>query len=584
MKFPQETLNNFQGKIKFFALANIRHFLNSAFSTIQSWVKRIPIRNWTKRISTKTWFKRISIKTWSKRISTKSWFKRVSTINWFKGISIKNNAIDFKKRSIDSVKRIGKKGFKGHLLTLQKKTIEAWYNINSIGATEGMDDLEMRRLRIFNQLNFLGIITGVTVPISGIFVDTSLPGMTWFVACAPAMISVLVLVLNFLRRYEQAIIVYFIFYPVVTSLVYLGGLNLGIELFFILYGILSVFFIQNLSHMLFSIGLSMVSYFMLAVVLKNYQYQLEEVNLVFYLFNQVLSIAFIFYGLFVIKQENTGYQFNILRKSRELHRNYLEIEKQKAVIAEKAQQLEVQTLQLTELNSLKNKLFSVISHDLKTPMYALRNLFQNVKDYDLPPEEIKKLLPDVVNELNYTTGLMENLLQWAKSQMQSNSVRPQKLDILKIISEVKQLLTIQAEAKGIKLEFKPDQVLYVYADRDMVNLVLRNLISNAIKFTPENGRIQIKVQEKRSFIQVCVSDNGVGISSENLNKLFTEYYTSKGTSDESGTGLGLMLCKEFLSKNGGQMKVESQEGKGSTFSFTLPRSEYTFQQQQQSVA
>ncbi|HYJ37304.1 MAG TPA: HAMP domain-containing sensor histidine kinase, partial [Chitinophagaceae bacterium] len=377
---------------------------------------------------------------------------------------------------------------------------------------------------------------------------------------------------------------YFIFYPVVTSLVYLGGLNLGIELFFILYGILSVFFIQNLSHMLFSIGLSMVSYFMLAVVLKNYQYQLEEVNLVFYLFNQVLSIAFIFYGLFVIKQENTGYQFNILRKSRELHRNYLEIEKQKAVIAEKAQQLEVQTLQLTELNSLKNKLFSVISHDLKTPMYALRNLFQNVKDYDLPPEEIKKLLPDVVNELNYTTGLMENLLQWAKSQMQSNSVRPQKLDILKIISEVKQLLTIQAEAKGIKLEFKPDQVLYVYADRDMVNLVLRNLISNAIKFTPENGRIQIKVQEKRSFIQVCVSDNGVGISSENLNKLFTEYYTSKGTSDESGTGLGLMLCKEFLSKNGGQMKVESQEGKGSTFSFTLPRSEYTFQQQQQSVA
>jgi signal transduction histidine kinase len=332
------------------------------------------------------------------------------------------------------------------------------------------------------------------------------------VALAPAMISVMVLWLNHLRRYEQAIIVYFIFYPVVTSLVYLGGLNLGIELFFILYGILSVFFIQNLSHMLFSIGLSMVSYFMLDVVLKNYQYQLEAANLAFYLINQVIAISFIFYGLYIIKQENTAYQFSILHKNRALHRYNLEIENQRAEIAKKADQLEEQTVQLTELNSLKNKLFSVISHDLKTPMYALRNLFQNVREYDLPAEEIKNLLPDVVNELNYTTGLMENLLQWAKSQMHSNAVRPQKLDMGKIITEVMQLLTIQAEAKGIRLEYKSDQPLNVYADRDMVNLVLRNLVSNAIKFTPDNGKIIIRGQEKRSFIEVCIIDNGVGIS------------------------------------------------------------------------
>jgi two-component system sensor histidine kinase/response regulator len=538
MKFPLETLNYFQGKIKYFAAANTRLLINNITSFFQSRIKT-------------------SFKDFIKVIQLKLTF---------------------------TVKRTRDRGFRGSIIHLQKRMLESWYEINSIGATEGMDELEIRRLRIFNQLNFLGIITGVTVPISGIFGDTDLPALTWFVACAPAMISVLVLCLNHLRRYEQAIIVYFIFYPVVTSLVYLGGLNLGIELFFILYGILSVFFIQNISHMLFSIGLSMVSYFMLAVVLKNYQYQLESANLAFYLFNQVIAIAFIFYGLFLIKQENTGYQWSILRKNRELHRNNLEIENQKAVIADKAAQLEVQTQQLTELNSLKNKLFSVISHDLKTPMYALRNLFQNVQEYDLPPEEIKKLLPDVVNELNYTTGLMENLLQWAKSQMQSNSVKPQKMDIFKIASEVVQLLTIQAEAKGIRLECKYDQPSYVFADKDMINLVLRNLVSNAIKFTPENGRIIISVHEKRSFIEVSVIDNGVGMDQETLDKLFNEYYTSKGTSNESGTGLGLMLCKEFLAKNGGQMKVESQEGKGSTFSFTLPRSEYTFQQQQQSVA
>ena len=546
MKFPQETLNYFQEKLKAISAIGIRESIHSTYSSVETRVKKFPISDIAK---------------------------------FFKGITK-----SFKQKFNETIRSFKKRGFKGTLVIVRKQSVTSWYEINSIGATEEMDELEIRKLRIFNQLNFLGIISGVTMPISGIFDDTRLPAMTWFVACAPAMISVLVLWLNHLRKYEQAIIVYFIFYPVVTSLVYLGGLNLGIELFFILYGILSVFFIQNISHMLFSIGLSMVSYFMLAVVLKNYQYQLESANLAFFLFNQVIAIAFIFYGLFLIKQENSGYQWSILRKNRELHKYNLEIEKQKAVIAEKAEQLQQQTVQLTELNSLKNKLFSVISHDLKTPMYALRNLFQNVKDYNLPAEEIKNLLPDVVNELNYTTGLMENLLQWAKSQMQSNSVRPQQLDIYQIVTEVMQLLTIQAEPKGIKLECHPDQHLFVYADRDMINLVLRNLISNSIKFTPDNGKITVRARERRAFIEVSVTDTGVGMNKETLDKLFNEYYTSKGTSNESGTGLGLMLCKEFLAKNGGQLKVESEEGLGSTFTFTLPRSEYTFMQQQQSVA
>jgi len=546
MKFPLETLNYFQGKIKSFSFAEFRNVFTNGVSSIQSRVKKISFKS-----------------------------RLVIFRSWLSGIIKRVNHI------ISSLTQVG---FKGNLIRVRRKTLDSWYEINSIGATEGMDELEIRRLRIFNQLNFLGIITGVTMPISGLFSNGQLPALTWFVACAPAMISVLVLWLNHLRKYEQAIIVYFVFYPVVTSLVYLGGLNLGIELFFILYGILSVFFIQNLSHMLFSIGLSMVSYFMLAVVLKNYQFQLELANYAFYLFNQVIAIAFIFYGLYLIKEENTGYQFSILRKNRELHRNNLEIEKQKAVIAEKAEQLEEQTVQLTELNSLKNKLFSVISHDLKTPMYALRNLFQNVQEYNLPAEEIKKLLPDVVNELNYTTGLMENLLHWAKSQMQANSVRPQQLEVVQVITEVINLLTIQAEAKSIRLESHVDQPFQIYADKDMTNLVLRNLVANAIKFTPENGKITIRAKENRSFIEISVADTGVGISKENLDKLFSEYYTSKGTANESGTGLGLMLCKEFLTKNGGQMKVESEEGKGSTFSFTLPRSEYNFVQQQQSVA
>jgi signal transduction histidine kinase len=114
--------------------------------------------------------------------------------------------------------------------------------------------------------------------------------------------------------------------------------------------------------------------------------------------------------------------------------------------------------------------------------------------------------------------------------------------------------------------------VYVYADKDMVNLVLRNLLSNAIKFTPESGSICIEAREMRSHIEVLVQDTGTGISPEGLRKLMdANYYTTRGTVGEAGTGLGLMLCKEFLSRNGGEMRIESEPGKGSTVSFTLPK-------------
>ncbi len=478
------------------------------------------------------------------------------------------NSLGYLLQNINPIKS---KTQPGSLLQSAKNRILEFHNkIKSIGFADSLDELGKRKLGIFNQLNFFGFIAGIVAPIAGIFDNTKLPTLAWVVACSPAFISLLVFWMNHKKKYETAMISYFILYPVFTSLVYVGGINLGIQLFFILYGILSVFFIPRISQMLFSIAFSMVSYFMLAVVLKNYQYQLETANYSFYLFNQALAIVFIFYGLFIIKQENTGYQFSILEKNRELHRINLEIEKQKSEIAEKAVLLEQQTIQLAELDSLKNKLFSVISHDLKTPMYALRNLFQNVQEHDLPAEEIKILLPDVVNELNYTTGLMENLLHWAKSQMQSTGVHPEKLDISGLINEVSQLLRIQAQAKQIRLDCKQDSPRYVFADKDMINLVLRNLLSNAIKFTPENGEIRIRTELKNGQIVISIKDNGIGISKENLEKLFNEYFTSKGTSNESGTGLGLMLCKEFLTKNGGQMEIQSEEGKGSVFSFTLP--------------
>ena len=463
--------------------------------------------------------------------------------------------------------------FSSQLGLIQKKILQFLEVIKSFGISFSMTDYDRRKLEIFNLLNFLNLLAGVIVPITGLIQDRNLPVSAWIAAFAPPMISVIVLVLNYFKKHEAGMIAYFVLYPVTTSVVYLNGVNLGVDLFFILYGILAVFFIARISDMLFSIGLSMISYFMLSVVLKHYLYKLETANFGLYLFNQGLAILLIFYGLFLIKKENYQYEQLLLNKNNELENTNAEIQEQKKEIADKALLLEQQKKKLEELNSLKNKLFSVISHDLKAPMYALRNLFQNVQQHNLPGDEIKDMLPEVVSDLNYTTGLMENLLQWAKSQMQANTIFPQRFDITETYNEVVHALRLSAKAKNIEIGNNFSKPIYVYADRDMINLVLRNLISNAIKFTPENGSIFISSVNRENVAEISVQDTGIGISKENLDRLFKDFYSSNGTSNETGTGLGLMLCKEFLTKNKGSIVVKSEEGKGSEFIFSLPVAE-----------
>jgi two-component system sensor histidine kinase/response regulator len=436
-------------------------------------------------------------------------------------------------------------------------TIPSLERIKAIGSSAAMDDYEKRKLGIFNQLNFFQLITGIIIPIAGALSNRRFPLIAWIVASLPALISILVLVLNARRRYDLAQITYFVCYPIATSIVYIWGINMGVELSFILYGILSVFFIQDISQMLFALGLSMVSYFVLAVVCRNYTFQLATANLFFYLFNELLALAFIFYGLFLIKKENTGYQHSILR--------------QKEEIAANGHLLQQQTDELTIINGFKNRLFSIIAHDLKSPIYALRNLFRNMQQYDLPAEEIKSMVPEVVNELTYTTSLMENLLHWARSQMQADSVKPQMIGVADLIIEVVRLLRLQADAKQISVTYAEDPSIVAFADKDMVNLILRNLLSNAIKYTPEKGRIEVGARRTDTGTAIFVKDTGMGIPPDALQQIQqSNFYTTKGTAGEAGTGLGLMLCKEFVVRNGGALFIESTPAKGSTFTFTLP--------------
>jgi signal transduction histidine kinase len=437
--------------------------------------------------------------------------------------------------------------------------------------TASAGDYENRKLGILSQLNLLQLLIGILIPISIIFSRQSVAFLSALIFIFPPLINLLVLYLNSKQKNTVAMITYFALYPFFTNLSYIDSANLGTELFFILYSILSVFFLQQVSHIFFCIGFNMINYLMLVVMLNKTPAAGADNHFFFFLLNHLLAIIIIFYSLYLLKKENSGYQSGILEKRDELQRINVEVKKQKEEIAAKASQLEKQTIQLNEMDAFKNRLFSIVSHDLRAPLHALKNLFQEVEKQQLPADEVKQLVPEVLKDLNYATELTDNLLNWAKSQMAGATVSPHDIKISPMITEVVQLMRLQAELKEIKIVCRLKDDLSIYADSDMIRLVIRNLLSNAIKFTPCGGSVSIFTEATENDVEIIIKDTGEGMDDITLKKIrSSSYYTTQGTAGELGTGLGLMLCKDFLIKNKGLFHIESTKGKGSTFSFTLP--------------
>lgn len=232
--------------------------------------------------------------------------------------------------------------------------------------------------------------------------------------------------------------------------------------------------------------------------------------------------------------------------------------------------------ELKSLNSMKDRLFSIIAHDLKSPFQALLGYSQFLDDNykELAEEEKLEFIRRISNISNGTLRLLNNLLDWSRLQSDTIKFKPEPANI---IEEIAQFIDIQiniARSKGINLKLEIEEKLSILVDRDMFETIMRNLISNAIKYSYSGGSITLSAVEENEFVKISVMDSGVGIKEDNLKKLFSfnNHFTTKGTNEEKGTGLGLLICKEMIEKNGGSIKVESAEGKGTTFSFTLPQS------------
>ncbi len=241
-------------------------------------------------------------------------------------------------------------------------------------------------------------------------------------------------------------------------------------------------------------------------------------------------------------------------------------------IAEK--NLMLQNEELKKANDMKDKFFSIIAHDLKTPFTGLLGLMEILmkKHGNLSEERKERFLKEIYRTLKHTYNLLENLLQWSRLQTQNIDFSPTELKLKELLQDTVSLLSINASRKDIVISMDVATEQVVYGDSKMLQVIFRNILSNAIKYTGRDGGIQINAVSNDDEVEISIKDNGIGMSREILSRIFDKNmkYSTLGTENEIGTGLGLILVKEFLKRNNGRIIADSEVGEGTEFKITLP--------------
>lgn len=270
----------------------------------------------------------------------------------------------------------------------------------------------------------------------------------------------------------------------------------------------------------------------------------------------------------------------------EKERIALETEKEKKQLIEEQKiqlqlQIEAQTLslrnqneKLQELNSLKDKLFSVITHDLRNPLATMQSFLKLLTEHHekLSEAEKQKLMAEAQDSLDHLNRLLFHLLQWSKSQMNLLAFQPEQLDARESLEKCVRILHLQAHLKKITIETDVDNPCPLHADQQMIDFILRNLLSNAIKFSHMQGHILLKAWVAQQHTYISIQDSGIGISADVVNEILTTHVgaTRRGTAKERGTGLGLLISREFIEKHGGQLFIESHPGSGTLMTIAIP--------------
>jgi len=247
----------------------------------------------------------------------------------------------------------------------------------------------------------------------------------------------------------------------------------------------------------------------------------------------------------------------------------------KMILQAQKDEIEKQSEALKALNTIKDRLFSIISHDLRSPLSHLRDYIELVTNNFITHQEAREWLPELSKDLNYTLALTDNLLVWAKSQLESGQATNfSDFPVDVVVHDNIALFSKQATLKGLEIRsnLEADDRIHIKSDKEMLRLILRNLINNAIKFSKDGDKIQVNAFEENNLVRFEVVDTGVGMTNEQIDKIFTTSLEStRGTNNEKGSGLGLKLIIDFIKILGGELEIESEVGKGSKFSFSLPK-------------
>jgi two-component system, sensor histidine kinase and response regulator len=273
-------------------------------------------------------------------------------------------------------------------------------------------------------------------------------------------------------------------------------------------------------------------------------------------FTYIIIMSFIFFISVYIRNN-----YNLRR---------IEAEDKATAIAEQNWRIAVQNEQLERLNSEKNKLFSIISHDLKSPLDTIKGYLELLTEHDIDEEELTHIKKELLSLTGNTSDMLVNLLSWSKTQMEGAKVNLRTLNIAETLDATLEVQERLARKKDILLTHYIERDLYVMADHDMLQLVVRNLVNNAVKFTGAGGTINIKGYVFANDCQLVIEDTGQGIPEDKQKDIFSLKTSTYGTNNEKGVGLGLALCKEFIEKQSGRLWFESKEGQGTTFYVTLP--------------
>jgi two-component system sensor histidine kinase/response regulator len=415
------------------------------------------------------------------------------------------------------------------------------YKIFSIGLHEKMSHSEKQRTVAFSYLYlFVFVFTAIRFVYISAAPVVHYNNMIQWVNAVPVAVSVLFMLLQYYRKQNTAILLAFLLLPpmVVTASYFTG--DHALQLMMLIVPVLIFFFLNRFIYILLSY-LYVAAWYSLFFLFSESIFDLainRSADRTLTILDFIGALFMLFFTLYAVKYQVWSYEKYVLKKNRELR----------------------------TLNNAKDRIFAIVAHDLQAPLIGMDRLFQQIISKKSDTEEVMRLLPEMTGEISNTLGLLTNLLNWSKTQLTEIKAVPQQVNLHQLVEESIQQLNGMTYSKNIVIENKAQHQLNVLADAVMLNIILRNLCMNAIKFSKPGSEIIVYAFRKNHKAILGVKDNGTGMSNEIQTSLLqTFHHSTRGTANEQGFGLGLMICKNLTELNNGQLRFVSKEGVGSDF-------------------